>query len=157
MVIYLLNLTIKEEKYNKIAKEIALEGKLDTIIQLVKGYLNNLSNRDYIQFNEKYIKLIFYCIIMNIDIFNVKSEMEINRKYPDLLIMPKEKEKGYASIIIEFKYLKTGEESKLKDKQQEAKKQIKEYVELQEIKNIEKLYKYTIVAVNDEIYVEEIN
>ncbi len=151
------NLTIKEEKYNKIAKEIALEGKLDTIIQLVKGYLNNLSNRDYIQFNEKYIKLIFYCIIMNIDIFNVKSEMEINRKYPDLLIMPKEKEKGYASIIIEFKYLKTGEESKLKDKQQEAKKQIKEYVELQEIKNIEKLYKYTIVAVNDEIYVEEIN
>ncbi len=151
------NFTINEDKYNKIAKEIALEGKLDTIIQLVKNYLTNLSNRDYIQFNEKYIKLIFYCILMNIGIFNIKSEMEINRKYPDLLIIPKEKQKGYASIIIEFKYLKKGEENKLKDKKLEAKKQIEEYVSCEDIKQIERLYKYTVVAINDNVYVERVN
>ena len=40
--------------------------------------------------------------------------------------------------------------------QQEAKKQIEEYSNFEEIASIPKLRKYTVVAVNDEIYVEEL-
>ena len=88
--------------------------------------------------------------------YRVKSEFEVNRKYPDLLLIPKDQSKGYYGVMIEFKYLKAGEKEKLEEKQKEAKEQIKEYASFEEIKEIEKLKKYTAVAVNDEIYVEEV-
>ena len=82
--------------------------------------------------------------------------MEVQRKYPDILLIPKERNKGYKGVMIEFKYLKKEEAGKLKEKQEEARKQIEEYGEFEEIKELENINKYTVVAVNDEIYVEEI-
>ncbi len=150
-----INIDINDN-YTEIAREIALGGKIDKIIEMLKKYLNNLSNRDYVKFDEKYIKLIFYCIAMNLKIFRLKSEMEVQRKYPDILLIPRERDKGYKGVMIEFKYLKKGEENKLEEKQKEAREQIKEYGEFEEIKELENIYKYTVVAVNDKIYVEEI-
>ena len=150
------DLQIAESDYNQMLQEIALEGKIDTIIAKVQEYLKQLSNRDYIKFDEKYIKLIFFCIAMNLKIFRLKSEMEIQRKYPDILLIPKDPSKGYKGVMIEFKYLKKGEEEKLKEKQEEARKQIKEYGEIEEIKELKNIYKYAVVAVNDKIYVENI-
>ena len=43
------------------------------------------------------------------------------------------------------------------DIQKEAKEQIKEYGEFEEIKELKNINKYTVVAVNDKIYVEEVN
>lgn len=150
------NLRIDESDYNKMLEEIAFEGRIDTLVNLVQKYLSNLSNRDFQRFDEKYIKLIFYCISMNLKLFSVKSEMEVHRNYPDLLLIPVDKTKGYKSVMIEFKYLKKGEENKLQEKQQEAKEQIKRYAEFEEIKTIEGLRKYTVVVVVDKVYIEEI-
>src|SRR5699024_8873330 len=104
-----------------------LEGKIDKITEILQKYLKNLSNRDYQRFDEKYIKLIFYCISMNLKIYNVKSELEVQREYPDILLVPRDRSKGYNSVMIEFKYLKKNEENKLKEKQKEAKEQIIKY------------------------------
>ena len=123
---------------------------------MLEKYLQNLSNRDYQRFDEKYVKLIFYCIAMNLRIFRLKSEMEVQRKYPDILLIPKNQTKGYKGVMIEFKYLKKEQAEKLQEKQEEARKQIEEYAELEEIKDISNLNFYTIVAINDEIYVEKI-
>ena len=145
-----------EENYSEIAREIALEGKINKIIELMNKYLKNLSNRDYIKFNEKYVKLIFYCIAMNLKIYRLKSEMEVQRKYPDILLIPKDESKGYKAVMIEFKYLKNEEANKLKEKQNEAREQIEEYATFEEIREIKNLNKYTVVAVNDKVYVEKV-
>ena len=145
-----------DNQYTEIAAEIAIEGKIDKIIELEQKYLTNLSNRDFQRFDEKYIKLIFYCIAMNLKIYNVKSEMEIERKYPDITLIPTDRSKGYNSIMVEFKYLKKGEENQLKEKQEEARKQIEEYSNTEEMKNIEKMNRYTVVVVVDKMYVEKI-
>ena len=150
------DLVIQESDYNEMLKEIALEGKIDKIIDVLKEYLNSLSNRDYIKFDEKYVKLIFYCIAMNLKIFRLKSEMEVERKYPDILLIPKDKEKGYKAVMIEFKYLKKEEANKLKEKQEEGMKQLKEYAELEEIKAIVGLRKYCVVAVGADVIVSEV-
>ena len=144
------------ELYSSIALEIRLEGKINKLIELAQKYLSNLSNRDYIKFDEKYIKFLLYCILMNLDNFMVKSEMEFNKRYPDLLILPIDFSKGYKSIMIELKYLKKDEENKLEEKQKEAKKQIQEYMQLDDTKKIPDLKCYTIVAVNDRLHVEEV-
>ena len=145
------------DNYTEIAREIALEGKITKIVEMLEKYLQNLSNRDYQKFDEKYVKLIFYCIAMNLKIFRLKSEMEVQRKYPDILLIPKDQSKDYKGVMIEFKYLKKGEEAKLKEKQEETKKQIQEYGEFEEIKELKNINKYTVVAVNDKIYIEKID
>ena len=82
--------------------------------------------------------------------------MEVQRKYPDILLIPREIEKGYKSVMVEFKYLKKGEQGRLEDLQKQAKEQIEEYANFEEIKAIEGLSKYTVVAINDKLYVEKI-
>ena len=142
--------------YNEIAKEILKEGKVDKILNLLKEYLENLSNRDYQNFSEKYIKLMFYCMARSTKKFIVKSELELGRGYCDILLLPKDLDKGYYSIMIEFKYLKKGNRRNIQKAQEEAREQIIKYSNTEEMKEIEKLKKYTVVAVVDKLYVEEI-
>ena len=150
------NLNIDSSYYTEIGIEIALEGKIDKATSLLQKYLSNLSNRDYQRFDEKYVKLIFYCIAMNLKTYNVKSEMEVGREYPDLVLIPKDRTKDYYSVMIEFKYLKKTEENRLKEKQKEAKEQIERYSNSVEMKGIGKLNKYTVIVINDKIYIQKI-
>ena len=149
-------MSIDNDEYTEILRQLALGGKIDKIVEILQKYLKNLSNRDYQRFDEKYVKLIFYCISMNLKLYTVKSELEVQREYPDILLVPRDRSKGYNSIMVEFKYLKKGEENKLKEKQKEAKEQIFKYSNYNEIKDIEKLHRYTITAVNDKLYVEKV-
>ncbi len=146
----------KDVNYNEISREILKEGKIDKITELLGEYLRNLSNRDYQRFDEKYVKIVLYCIARSTKKFIVKSEFELGKRYSDILLIPKDINKNYYTIMIELKYLKKTEENKLKEKQEEARKQIEEYSQSEEIKPIRNLKKYTLVAVNDKIYVEEI-
>ena len=150
------NLKVDDREYTEIAIEMVTEGKIEKGVNLLQKYLGNLSNRDYQNFDEKYVKVIFYCIAMSLRTFWVKSELEVEREYQDILLVPKDLGKGYYTILIEFKYLKKDEANKLEEKQKEARKQIIRYSNKEEMKALENLKKFTIVAVNDKIYVEEI-
>lgn len=72
------------------------------------------------------------------------------------MLIPKQKPEEYYGVMIEFKYLKREEANKLEEKKKEAREQISEYSQFEEIKAIPKLRKYIVIAVVDEIYVEEI-
>jgi len=145
-----------EVDYAQISSEMGIEGSIEKLIETVEKYLQGLSNRDYQRFEEKYIKLIVYCTVMNCTPYRVKSEIEVGRRYPDLLLIPKEEPEKYYSILLEFKYLKKEQETKREEKQKEARQQIIDYSRMEELQAIPKLKKYTVVAVNDTIYVEEI-
>ena len=151
------DLSISETEYNEITREVALEGKIDRIVEIVHRYLNNLSNRDYERFDEKYVKIIFYCIAMNIKVYSVRSEPENNRKYQDVLLIPRDASKNYQAVLVEFKYLKKEDEDKLEKMKEEARNQVIKYSKLEQISMIANLNKYTIVAVNDELYVEKVD
>lgn len=159
---YFLNIVAKDNSfsteinYAKIGIDLAGEGKIEKIVDIVHTYLKHLSNRDYQRFDEKYVKLVFYCIVMNLKEYSIKSEPEVDRKYPDILIVPRDRTSGYSSVMVEFKYLKAGEKDRVSEMQKQAKIQIDEYAEFDEIRAIPNLHKYTIVAVNDELFVEEV-
>ena len=151
------NLSVDSGEYNAIIKELALKGKIDGMLEVLKRYLKHLSNRDYKRFDEKYVKVLFYSIAMNLkQFYNVKSEVEVERNYTDLLIVPRDRNKGYNSALIEFKYLKKEEIGELEETKEKARKQLIDYAEKEEIKDIENLHKYIVVAVVDEIYVDKI-
>ena len=143
--------------YNEISREILKEGKIDKLIELLGEYLSGLSNRDYQNFDEKYVKIMLYCIARTTKKFIVKSEFELGRGYSDILLLPKDLNNNYYSVMIEFKYLKKDEVKKLKEKQEEARKQIIEYSNKEEIKVLKNIRKYTVIAVVDKLYIEEVN
>ena len=151
---------LNEQKIDteNINRQILETGDITGIIEVLGTYLTNLSNRDYQNFDEKYIKVIFYSIAKMLGTMMVKSELEVGGEYSDILMVPREKLNERYGILIEFKYIKKEKytEKLLKEKQQEAEEQIKKYLQTEEIKMIPKLRSYTVVAVKDELIVKEI-
>ena len=151
---------INEEKIDTeaINLEIFETGNITKILEVLGKYLTNLSNRDYQNFDEKYVKVIFYSISKMLRTMLVKSELEVGGEFSDILMIPKEKLSERYGILIEFKYIKKEKYTKelLKEKQIEAKKQLQKYKTTEEIKMIPKLRSYSIVAIKDELIVEEI-
>ncbi len=141
--------------------EILEKGKIDKIVETLGEYLTNLSNRDYQRFNEKYIKVIFYSISKMLGTMVVKSELEVEGKYADLLLIPKEKIEERYGILIEFKYIRQEDYLKNKnlliEKEQEAKEQLEKYKNTNEIRLIPKLKSYIIIVIKDKVFVKECN
>ena len=148
---------IDTEKMNY---EILECGKIDTIIETLGQYLESLSNRDYVRFDEKYVKVIFYSICKMLGTMVVKSELEVGGGFADILLIPREKIKERYGVLIEFKYIKQEEYEKdrklLIKKQEEAKLQIEKYKNSDEVKIIPNLKCYSVVAVKDKIFMEEL-
>ena len=144
----------------KISEEILLEGKIDKAIETLGTFLTNLSNRDYQRFDEKYIKVIFYSICRMLGAVYVKSELEVGGEYADILLIPREKIQERYGVLIEFKYIKQEDYNKnpelLKQKQEEAKKQLERYTKTEELQNIPNLRSYAVVAIKDKLIVEEL-
>ena len=152
---------IKEElKIGEITREILLEGKIDKAIDTLGQYLKNLSNRDYVRFDEKYVKVIFYSICSMLGTMIVKSELEIGGGYSDILLIPREKINERYGILIEFKYIKQEDYEKdtsiLEKKKEEARLQLEKYKNTEEIKMLPKLRTYTVVAIKDRLEIEEV-
>ena len=64
-----------------IVRKLATENDLTPFVQLIEETLRGLSNRDFIQFNEKYIKAMFVGFANLANLYYVKSELEVNQKY----------------------------------------------------------------------------
>lgn len=154
------NIVIDSIDTETINKELLLEGKVEKLLDVLKEFLTNLSNRDYARFDEKYVKVIFYSICRMLGTLYVKSELEVGGKYADILLVPKEEIKERYSILIEFKYIKQEDYDRdneiLQQKQEQAKEQIEVYRKSEEIQMLPKLKCYSIVVIKDRIELKEI-
>ena len=154
------NIVIDSIDTETINKELLLEGKVEKLLDVLKEFLTNLSNRDYARFDEKYVKVIFYSICRMLGTLYVKSELEVGGKYADILLVPKEEIIERYSILIEFKYIKQEDYDRdneiLQQKQEQAKEQIEVYRKSEEIQMLPKLKCYSIVVIKDRIELKEI-
>ncbi|MDY4079324.1 MAG: AAA family ATPase [Clostridium sp.] len=141
-------------------KDIAKNGNNQKLVEIVENTLKKLSNRDYITFNEKYVKLIFltYCYLSKI--YLVKSEYEVEGGYIDIALLKQVNMNPKYFGIIELKYIskskykEKGEEI-VKEKLKEAKEQLEKYKLSKELSEIKNLKKWAIVFVNDKCYANE--
>lgn len=154
------NIVIDSIDTETINKELLLEGKVEKLLDVLKEFLTNLSNRNYARFDEKYVKVIFYSICRMLGTLYVKSELEVGGKYADILLVPKEEIRERYSILIEFKYIKQEDYDRdneiLQQKQEQAKEQIEVYRKSEEIQMLPKLKCYSIVVIKDRIELKEI-
>ena len=134
--------------------EIATNGKNTKLVTILEKTLNKLSNRDYINFDEKYIKMLLfaYCILSRV--YLVKSEYEVENGFIDIALLKREPITPDYFGIFELKYITKSDyekygDSLLEKKKGEAIEQLEKYSSSEELMSLPNLKKWALVFVND--------
>ena len=156
-------LDVKIPDIRNIVKQLAQKNEVKPFIELVENTLKGLSNRDFIQFDEKYIKLLFVTFANAAGFYYVKSEPEINQTYPDVMFLWRPPYFPKYQFVFELKYLKKKDADKLEEVHEEAKIQLEGYMNNKEMQDfivrseggMETVKAYTVVFVGEKAEVIE--
>ena len=149
---------IDTEKLELAVKRIVINGTIEPFAKEIEGVLKKLSDRDFMSFNEKNIKMLMFSYLVLTPWAYVKSEYPVEGGYIDIALFKRYKEVPY-NAIIELKYIKKSEKDKnmLEKKIQEAREQIKRYEKAINKEFEGELKKYIIVFVGRELkHLEEV-
>ncbi len=148
---------------NKKIKELAKYGNIKPLVKHTEAILQELSTRDKMGFDEKYIKTIFTATLYLSKIFHIKNEVEVKKSktekgYLDLLLLKRPPFEPKFQFVIEFKYVKKQDAQKAKSTKEAAINQLKAYLKhsdyLQQLKDLKA---YVIVFVGNKGEVIELN
>ena len=136
-------------------EQLALDNNTMPFVGLTENALKTLSNRDFISFDEKYVKALFVGFASLSNLYFIKSEQEIDQKYPDILFLYRQPYAPNYQFLFELKYLKKKERQKLNAVRKEAINQVKGYKKLPEVLQLENLKTWVIVFVGEKAMVVE--
>ncbi len=132
-------------------RDLAQNNELQPFLQLIENVLQTLSNRDFIQFNEKYIKVLFVAFASLANLYYIQSEQEANQKYVDILLLHRPPFFPNYQFAFELKYLKKSEEHQLEKTIQAATTQLETYLASESLRQLQNLKAYVIVFVGSEV------
>lgn len=121
------NIQIKEVR--DAVTEMRMNGNIELLIDITKGILEDLSNRDLMQMDEKNIKMILLTLLGVDNTYFIKSEDENNKGYVDLMLKRKIQLKDMTKYqwIIELKYIKESDRDTLEKVKEQGLKQLQMY------------------------------
>ena len=130
--------------------ELAYQNQLAPFLKLIESVLKELSNRDFIQFDEKYIKVLFVAFASLANLYYIQSEQETEQKYVDVLFLHRPPYFPTYQFAFELKYLKKSESAQLTTTVQKATAQLQGYIQSEALQRLENLKAYVIVFVGSE-------
>ena len=144
----------RTEELAKVIWELGIDGKIEPFLEYIsKNVLKVLSNRDFIKFDEKYIKVVLFSYLTTSNLYRPISEREVENGYIDIYL---EKDIRMPEVnyewIIELKYIKKSERNKLEEVKKEGLKQLKGYVDSREFEGREYTKQALIVFVGKDEY-----
>ncbi len=143
------------EEMAKSIWQMGFDGEIEPFLAYIsENVLNKLSNRDLINFDEKYIKVILFSYLVTSNLYRPVSEPEVENGYIDIYLerdirMPEVKYEW----IIELKYLKKSERDKLAEVKEEGLRQLKQYASSRKFINTDSIKKVLIVFIGKDEYV----
>jgi len=117
-------------------RQLAYENSCEKFTDLIDGLLQSISNRDSINFSEKEIKIAMVAYAKMTNLYFLKSEYEVEKKYANLILFPRNSCSGLDILMFELKYIKKSDISDptseagrkvISEKLSEAIKQLKIY------------------------------
>jgi hypothetical protein len=158
---------LKEEyniKYNteELAKsiwEMGFDGEIKPFLEYISSQvLKQLSNRDLLNFDEKYIKVILFSYLITSNLYHPISEREVENGYIDIYL---EKDIRMPDLnyewILELKYLKKSDKDQLDAVKVEGLKQLQNYAVSRNMEDKENVKQALIIFVGKDEYVIEKN
>ena len=139
-------------------KEVARDGKLSKLIELTETTLKKLSDRDFLKFEEKYVKIIMLGFLFKSKLYTVKSEYPVEDGYIDIALLRGRVGNPKHYALIEIKYIKKSDfsEELIEKKLNDAKTQLDRYVQADELKDMPNLKRFALVFCGDKCVREEI-
>ncbi|MGV8149821.1 MAG: AAA family ATPase [Alkaliphilus sp.] len=145
------------EELAKSIWQAGIYGDIKPFIDYISNnVLKKLSNRDLIQFDEKYIKIILFSYMTTSNLYRPRSEKEIENGYIDIYLekdvrIPETKYEW----LLELKYLKKSETKQIEKVRTEGIKQLQRYARSIEFVNKKNLKKALIIFSGKSDYVLE--
>ena len=135
---------------------LALDNDLEPLVSYTQNLLQELSNRDKMRFDEKYVKIILTSVFFNVKIYNIHNELEVKKSetekgYVDILLSTRPPFPTKFQFVIELKYLKKGEKEKASEVKKAAVEQLKSYLRNDDyLQTLTNLKPYVILFVGNE-------
>ena len=133
-------------------KQLALHNKIAPLTEEINRALALFSNRDFMKMDEKHLKVVILTLLYQSEIYFIRSEPEMNRCYPDIMLLERNPFQVEHQFLFELKYSKKkdGKEGR-KEKREQGIRQIKEYLELDEVRRLPKLRSYLLLTDGSEM------
>ncbi len=109
-------------------EEVVRTGKIEKLNKCVSEFMKKMSKRNFIDFNEKNLKFIYFMMLIDSGYYYTNDEYEVNNGYIDIYLR-KKNENIPNNVIIELKYIKKKDynEKILNSKIEEGRRQLEEY------------------------------
>jgi len=148
---------VNSTKIREAVKEMAIKGNPQLFFDYIQDVLRQLANRDYQNFTEKYVKLLMMSSMKLANAYYIESEQELPDGFLDLSFTKHPAVKVNHEYLFELKYLKKEQAKQLKAKQATAKTQLTKYIAgSDKFNQLKTLQAWTVVAIKDELFVEQI-
>jgi len=138
--------------YDRVLK-LAQENDIVPLIEAVESILLQLSNRDAVGFDEKYVKAIFASLLYPTQIYTIHSEYETDRRYVDVLLTRRPPIDPNYQFAIELKYLKLQDADQLETVKNKGLTQMKEYLQHEKLRTLSDLRAWVVVFVGPQAQV----
>ena len=150
------NYKIDVTKQEAAILEMGEKGKIDMITSHVSNFLEHLSGRNAINFDEKYIKMVYLQFLFPTTQYVVYDEFPAKQGYTDLVILKAPVSYAEYEILIELKYVKKGKIDKTMQAHVEQKfsdgiAQVAEYMQDRRLAGRPNLKKFVVVFAGFEI------
>ncbi|MCL1991245.1 MAG: ATP-binding protein [Defluviitaleaceae bacterium] len=139
--------TIDVRNQEKALFELGEDGKIDEITQQVSDFLQHLSVRDHIGFDEKYIKVIYKTMLSLNEQYFIYDEFPARQGFSDLILLKTPMSYAQYEYMIELKHLKKDEttESKIEHALNEGIAQIHDYMQDKRLQGRPDLKRFVVV------------
>jgi hypothetical protein len=133
-------------------EQLALNADFQPLLSEMVRALQLLSNRDAMGMDEKHVKVLLLTLLYQTQIYFIQSERELNRKYPDILLLERNPIAVPYQHLIELKYSKKSDkEAGWAAKKQEGIAQVQGYLQLPEIAKLKSLAAWVLVTDGEQI------
>ena len=145
-------ITISSRTILNAIEVLALHNNLQPLMTELERVLQLLSNRDSIWLDEEHIKTILLTLFYQSPVYFIQSEREMNRKYPDILLLERSPYEVNYQFLFELKYSKKSDKDiGWQAKKQEGIAQVQGYLQLPTIAALNKLSAWLIVTDGEKV------
>ena len=138
-------------------RELARNNSPAPLLTIVSNTLSQLSNRDWIHFDEKHVKMALVSYLYSSQLYFIKSEYESGQKYVDLLLLRRPSFPAPFQFAFELKFLHQKKADNLPFIINEGRGQLQRYLGRKDLSALEDLKAWLIVFVGSELkHLEEV-
>jgi len=151
-------ITISSRNLLVAIEALALRDDIQPLVDELEQVLQLLSNRDAIRFDEKHVQSILLTLLYQSPVYFIQSEREMNRRYPDVLLLERSPYEVDHQHLIELKYTKkSAGDAGWQSKREEGKQQVSGYLSLPAIAALPKLSAWLLVTDGERVELSKLS